>query len=112
IFNWCMEGLRRLRQNGDFTKVQQIEDLTAQYRREANTLNSFIEDCCEVDPSYTVKSSEIYAEYKLWAERNGYKPFNNRNFKMEMERLRFYHKHTRAGKIFEGLKCKGPLFTP
>lgn len=107
IFNWALIGLFRLRANGEFTKVAQVDRLTERYQRESNTITSFVDDECEVSPSYNVASGTIYDKYREWCSTNGYKPYNSRNFKSEMERQRYYYRKTMTVRVYDGLRIKG-----
>lgn len=107
IFNWAMEGLARLQVYKTFTHVRQIEEMTATYRRESNTIAAFVEETCDTDRSYNAGSQVIYTRYKEWCTDNGYKPYNVRNFKTEMERLGYYYRRANVARIFDGLRLKG-----
>lgn len=111
IFNWAMAGLRRLRQKGAFTQPEQVSDATLKYRRESNPVQAFVDDMCIVGPTFEYKSSDAYHEYHGWCKANGYKPLSDRNFKREMERLKFYY--TRRShpcrRVFDGLRPVEPI---
>lgn len=107
IFNWAMEGLARLTANGEFTTVKQIEEWTAMYRRDSNAVLTFVDETCDTDRGYNVGSNVIYTRYKDWCADNGYKPYNVRNFKTEMERIGFFWRRTSTHRLFDGLRLKG-----
>lgn len=107
IFNWAMEGLARLTSNEAFTPSKLADELTASYREEANTIATFIGETCETDPTYNVGSDTIYKRYREWCTDNGYKPYNVRNFKVEMERLKYFWRRTNAIRVFDGVRLKG-----
>jgi putative DNA primase/helicase len=107
IFNQVLAGLFRLQANGKFSTVQQIQDWTTKYQAESNTILSFVEDTCEVDINYNVQSSIIYRSYREWCSDNGYKPYNARNFKTEMERLSYYHRRTMTMRVYDGIRIQG-----
>ena len=111
IFNWAMEGLTRLNLNGGFTVSRLVEDLTRNYREEANTIAAFVNETCDTDSSYNVGSDTLYTRYRDWCRDNGYKAYNVRNFKVEMERLKFFWRRTMTLRIFEGLRLKGQAYT-
>lgn len=108
IFNWCLIGLRRLRQNKKFSYCLQVEQMKNQLQLETNTIRLFIEDEAEMTwmnapagtdlNSLEESSKTCYARYVVWAKTNGYKPMSDRSFKTEMEALKFYHKRDKSGK--------------
>jgi putative DNA primase/helicase len=99
IFNWAMEGLHRLRKNGNFSEVQQVRDRTEKYRNESNVVGSFLEERYTNVTGAVVQSSLIYSDYKLWCSENTFHPLNIRNFGREMECLGYF-KTMRNGRVF------------
>lgn len=110
IFNWCLIGLRRLRQNKKFSCCLQVNRMKDRLQVESNTVRLFLEDEAEVtwmtaaqkgiDADLLEESSkEVYTRYVAWAKGNGYKPMSDRSLKVEMEALKFYHKISRTGKM-------------
>lgn len=81
IFMFALEGLRRLMAN-DYhfseTKVNEME--LQQYREESDSVLSFVKECCELDESYGVGSTELFNRYKVYCEEGGLKPFAQRTF--------------------------------
>ena len=106
IFNWAMQGLRRLRTMGTFTIPAQIKILTAQYRHDSNPVALFVEDKCYVEATEETQSSAIYAAYKDWCSDNGFRNASSKNFKSEMERLGFRWRRTGPYSVFYGLRVR------
>lgn len=106
IFNWAMAGLQRLEKHGKFTEPRQVIEATARYRKEANPLVLFVEDCCVEEPTAQEQSSALYSAYKDWTKENGFKPYSIKSFKNEMERLRHYAKRGVVGTIYTGIRIK------
>jgi putative DNA primase/helicase len=111
IFNWAMAGLRRLRNQGDFTLPRQVEIATARYQKESNPVQLFVEDECRIDDDLQVQSSDIYRAYSNWCDDNGFRRQSIKNFKIEMERLGYYSKRLSSGSFFEGLELKNQSFS-
>ena len=72
IFNWALEGQRRVAERGTFKMpesgkkvVQQIEALSA-------PVGTFVEDKCEIAPDLTVKVAKLYQVYTRWCDDHGY----------------------------------------
>lgn len=109
IFNWCLVGLRRLRQNGKFSCCLQVNRMKDRLQTESNTIRLFLEDVCDIDtpttqPPNKALSGTLYGIYKDWAKVNGYKSMSSRSFKVEMEALKFFHRRENTGRYFFGLK--------
>jgi putative DNA primase/helicase len=67
ILNWAIEGCLRWQREGLKTP-QIVLDATAEYRSEQDVIGAYLDECCEVGTPYQVKSMDLYADYKRWAE--------------------------------------------
>lgn len=116
IFNWAMEGLRRLRTQGRFSEPKQVQDVTTQYRHEANPISLYIDDKCisEKDLNRCTQVSEIYRMYKEWCLINTYRPVASRRFRYEMMRLGYPARQKNPpldkAQVFLGIRDKDALF--
>ena len=108
IFNWAMQGLKRLRDRGRFVLPSQVAESTKQYRQDANPVALFIADECYEGKDLKEQSSVLYDAYKAWCFTNNYKPHSSRNFKHEMERLNHHYKPETAFRTFMGVTLKIP----
>lgn len=86
ILNWALDGLRRLRLRGEFTRSDVCEEAAAEYRVENNPARKFLLDACVEDPVRTVGCSNLYAKYKAWCEEHGNKPLADGPFGKEVTR--------------------------
>ena len=108
IFNWAMQGLKRLRDRGRFVLPSQVATATKEYRQDANPVALFIKDECYEGPDLKEQSSILYDAYKSWCFTNNYKPHSSRNFKHEMERLNCHYQHKAEHRIFMGVTLRIP----
>lgn len=63
LFNWSVEGLRRLMKNGKFSYSLSTEELQDKYERMSNSLSAFVKDCIEGETDYRVSKEEFYNNY-------------------------------------------------
>ncbi len=70
ILNLALMALEGLIQNSKFTMAESCIEANLQWRKQSDQIQQFIEDCCELG-EYNSLSSEIYNQYKLWADENG-----------------------------------------
>jgi len=84
IFMWALEGLRRLRERGDFAisvdMLKEIQD----YQEDNNNVIMFCEDNCDLSPGFATPISLMYDEYKAWCHGDGYKPLGKKNYVREI----------------------------
>jgi len=71
IFNWSLDGLKRLRANGKFTTADQSEKARQDYKAENDTEMAFAEECLVFGEDHKVSSQQLYDAYSAWCKRNG-----------------------------------------
>jgi len=104
ILNWAVDGALKWQQHGLHTpKI--IESASEGYRQEMDVLSAFVDEMCDVNSKYQVKSSELYKVYKQWADDNSQYKMSNTKFGREMMQ-KYDRKHTMNGNIYSGLCLK------
>jgi putative DNA primase/helicase len=97
IFNWAVDGLRRLRSHGTFSTPSSSQTLIADFRYEANNVWRFLDERYVEVLNGTVGSVALYGEYKTWCFSNGYQPLNQDEFGREVLRKHPAVKKGRCG---------------
>jgi len=100
IFNWMVEGLKRLKDRGRFAVGKGMIEAIESYKIENNPVLSFIEEHCVVESNISVIKKDIYEAYKDYCEDSGFRPVNIKKFGKELKR----HLHSN---IFEGHDSTG-----
>jgi len=85
ILAWMIEGAKKYFTSGlvipDF-----IIESNQKYRNDADTIQDFIDVCCEREKDNKgISSSDLYGTYAQYCETNGYSKLNQRNFKERMQ---------------------------
>lgn len=88
IFNWAMVGYNRLRRAGKFEHVEQSARLLEEYELENDTERSYLLSRTEPDPEGSIPASELYYDYRIWCQENGFNPKNINQVAKDWERLR------------------------
>lgn len=89
VFNWLLEGLKRLHLNGKFTESETSKQSIEAFKKQSDTVQLFIEDY-EYTKSQTKKPlSEIYSDYKLFCQDEGIKKLGKNIFSKELEMKEF-----------------------
>lgn len=73
IFNWSLQGLRRLTKKGKFTVPDASLAISEQFTRLSSPIKAFIEDCCAIDETkqeWSLKS-ELWDKWKTWCIEHG-----------------------------------------
>lgn len=98
IFNYAMDGLRRLMARGRFDPPQSAQEATARLHDEADPVVMWLDDDEHVTqgPDEISPRRVVYARYKGWCSRNGYNamamgPFGKRLSQLGIESTRPRH---------------------
>lgn len=92
IFNWWINGYKRLIRAGKFTTPEQSVAMRDKYRMDNDTEASFVEECCETHESFKVTSDALFQCYRQWCDKNGFNNKNRNQVSEDWERLGFRSK--------------------
>ena len=107
ILAWIIEGAQKaIHNNFKLTVPQVVLDAIAQYRDSNDWLSIFLEDCCEIDRTYTQKSGELYQEYRAYCLRNGEYARSTTDFYAGLEKAGFIRRKTKAGMVISSIQLK------
>jgi putative DNA primase/helicase len=84
IAHWALEGAIRLMKNGRFSASKVHDRLMSQWRCTTNSLDEFIQDCCDLGEPHTCRRSLFYKLYINWCKDNGRRGFAKGNVKQLM----------------------------
>lgn len=83
IFNWALQGLKALREQGRFTETGDQTQMVRELVVAANPLISFVEDVVgNGAPTWTARQNKnyIYAQYNEWCRNTNTIPMSARSF--------------------------------
>ena len=72
ILNWLLEGYRLWEAEG-LTIPDSVKAVTAEYRKECDTVGRFIQDACNMN-LVDLKASAVYQAYRRWCDQEGHNP--------------------------------------
>lgn len=85
ILAWAVRGCLTWQRDGLGASAR-IEAATEEYRLESDRLGPFLEEHCKDSSDGVVTRTEIYGVYFRWAESQGARPMNDREFAEAMRR--------------------------
>ena len=74
-----VEGYFRLYQNEDFTRSEMVEKFINNVHEDNNNSRTYLKDYTE-DHFINKRSPEVYTEYTIWSEENGFSPISRKLF--------------------------------
>ena len=108
VFNWMLDGLRRLLKQKRFTVSQRIDDQINDFRKESDSVAMFIEEeGYEKSVSYTVLLKTLYNEYKSYCIDNGLSPCSSKTVAKRLRSSGYQLQKTREGQTLNAAKCDG-----
>lgn len=85
VFNWVLEGLNRLLEQKNFTYSDVVQKAREDYELKSDSVRVFIDESeYKKSPTEYVLRKELYREYRIFCNEEGFKAVSNTNF---IERL-------------------------
>lgn len=107
IMKWIIEGSEIAINKGfKLTEPQVVVDAINEYRENNDWLGQFIEEHCDVDPSYSEKSGELYQQYRVSCMQCGEFVRSTSDFYGSLEKAGFFRYRKKSGRVIVGLKLK------
>lgn len=107
ILSWIMEGAKNvIAEQFHIEAPEKVKEAIAAYRDNNDWMQHFLDECCEIDESYTAKSGEVYNEYRAFCIRVGEFIRSTADFYTALDGEEFTRKRTNKGVIVKGLRLK------
>lgn len=108
ILAWLIRGCLKWQKYG-LNPPREITDATAQYRRDEDLLEDFIEECCLREPGARGKSSDLYNRFVTWYKDNhGQKQPTGTWFGKEMGK-KFDRTKMNGCNVYHGIRLDEPI---
>ncbi len=107
IMKWIIEGaLMSVQADHHTQKPKIVKDAIEAYRQENDWMGQFLDEHCELGPSYQEKSGELYQAYRSACLLGGEYIRSTTDFYGNLEKLGFRRHRTNKGWIVGGLRLK------
>lgn len=107
ILSWIIEGAQIAVGKGfKFKEPKVVREAIAAYREDNDWLGQFIEDHCDVDPSYEEKSGDLYQQYRAVCMQSGEYIRSTSDFYGSLEKAGFVKRRTKNGRMVSGIRLK------
>lgn len=110
IFNWAVEGLRRLYKNKKFTISKEMKQAKMDYIQYNDPIASFLEEETLItnNINHIIKTKDLYNLYKNWSKENGHQVENKAILTHALKREKVVVKNKNFGnktyRIYQGIK--------
>ena len=107
VLSWIIEGAKKvIDKDFHLTQPQVVRDAIDSYRNQSDWLGMFLEDCCDVDPSYEAPSGELYVQYRAYSQRMGEFARSTAEFYTALDNAGFTKVRKKNGRFIKGLRLK------
>ena len=107
ILTWIIEGAQKIIRKGfHLTNPKVVQDAIDEYRSESDWFSEFFMECCEAGEAYTVKSGDLYSEYRAYCLRMGEFARSTAEFYKVLTSKGYFKKRNNKGVLIYGLRLK------
>ncbi|NOT62421.1 MAG: DNA primase [Acidobacteria bacterium] len=82
VFNWVLDGLKRLLRTGNFSDSQIVREAVKTYRDDSDSVACFLKEA-EAEPNGLLKN--VYKDYRDYSNESGLKPLGKQNFRKRLQ---------------------------
>jgi putative DNA primase/helicase len=100
ILNFALNGLRKLKQDKQFSESQAVAQAIQDYKLESNPVAQWMNESTENVYGPITLAITLHDDYKFWCIRNGRQSLNSTNFGNELKRLKVARKRTTKGQMY------------
>lgn len=107
ILSWIIEGAKKvIKDDYQIELPQKVKDAISTYKKSNDWLAHFLNECCELDKTFTEKSGELYSEYRAFCMRTGEYIRSTTDFYTALDITGFVRHRKNTGVIVRGLRLK------
>lgn len=107
ILKWIMTGAKRvIEKDYHIVKPAVVEAAIQKYKENNDWLSQFLDECCEIDSSYSAKSGDVYNAYRSYCMQVGDYIRSTTDFYTALECAGFERKRSKSARLLFGLQLK------
>lgn len=114
LFNWAVEGLKRLLENGGFSNGVSTKEKKVYYLRKSSPVKAFLTDCIEYDSESEVLKDAVYDEFFRYCRKHGVLAPKKGEFSSKLKKLAELIDESKVGRAnnrvwaWRGIRLKVP----
>ena len=105
VFNWVLEGLKRLLKQKRFTYSEEADNTLHNYQINSDSVQIFLNDEGYVkDINKEISLKGLYTDYKIYCNNSGYKPCSLKVFSERLRNIGFILTRKSSGNVVDAEK--------
>lgn len=109
IFNWAIEGLKRVNANNAICIPSKAAEVKAEYKHESNVVEVFVDEMCNRDAGESTPRPTLYSSFRKWSIENGYKLRSSAVMGQELQRLGIHTHKSHGTVVCDGIALNDDL---
>lgn len=108
ILNWLLEGYVMWEKEGLCNEPKAVADATAEYRDDMDSIQTFINECLEVDASQKSRldNSDLYGAYEKWCTKSNEHLMSHKWLSTQMQEKGFQKRLSNGARFWPGLSVR------
>ena len=102
ILNWAIAGCLTWQRDG-LGLPAAVDAATAEFRSDSDVIGRFIDDCCRIDSSASVRPAELLNAYQRWAKDNVEPELTQQKLGRRLTDRGFQQHRTKSSRLWLGL---------
>jgi len=100
VFNWVLEGLKRLLIQKKFTECKAVTKQLNDFRRQSDSVQMFLEDACyQISINQNKLLSDLFIEYRTYCNDNGYHSCAKNKFSQRLRNIDYVIERKNYGNV-------------
>lgn len=88
VFNWVLDGLNRLIQQGKFSECKASDEALQEFRKDSDSVALFVDQMnYKSSIDHWTKEKPVYDDYRTYCYGEGLKPLARKNFRKRLQNL-------------------------
>lgn len=107
ILKWVIDGAETaIRKKFKIEEPEAVRKAVEKYREDNDWMGQFLEEHCDIDPSFTERSGKLYQQYRIVCLQSGEYIRSTSDFYGNLEKAGFQRHKTKKGILVHGLRLK------
>jgi putative DNA primase/helicase len=86
VFNWVLDGLKRLLVQKGFTDSEKVREMRKRYEEESDSVKLFMHEIGYIASDKSTRDLQtVYTEYTMFCKNNGHHPVNSGNMRRRLQ---------------------------